>query len=81
MIKTTKRICPVGDRSQPSAPSLTMEWDEEAKEILKKVPEGIVDFVVENAESFSQKKGYGGVSRKSLDEQMKEMGMDLDDMI
>jgi hypothetical protein len=58
-----------------------MEWDEEAKEILKKVPEGIVDFVVENAESFSQKKGYSGVSRKSLDEQMKEMGMDLDDML
>ena len=58
-----------------------MEWDEEAKENLKKVPEGIVDFVVENAESFAQKMGYSGVSRKSLDEQMKEMGMDLDDML
>ena len=79
--KDGKKDMPVGDRSQPSAPSLTMEWDEEAKEILKKVPEGIVDFVVENAESFSQKKGYSGVSRKSLDEQMKEMGMDLDDML
>ena len=69
------------DTEQPSAPSFTMEWDEEAKEILKKVPEGIVDFVVDNAESFSQKKGYRGVSRKSLDEQMKEMGMDLDEML
>jgi uncharacterized protein (DUF169 family) len=65
----------------PSVPAFTMEWDEEAKEILKKVPEGIVDFVVENAESFAQGKGYGCVSRKSLDEQMKEMGMDLDDML
>ena len=44
-------------------------------------PQGIVDFVVENAETFAQKKGYIGVSRKSLDEQMKEMGMDLDDML
>ena len=58
-----------------------MEWNEEAKEILKKVPEGIVDFVVENAETFAQKKGYSGVSRQSIDEQMKEMGMDLDDML
>ena len=47
----------------------------------KKVPEGIVDFVVENAESFAQKKGYDCVSRKSLDEQMREMGMDLDEML
>ena len=62
-------------------PLFTMEWDEEAKEILKKVPEGIVEFVVENAETFAQKKGYSGVTRKSLDEQMKEMGMDLEDML
>jgi hypothetical protein len=58
-----------------------MEWNEEAKEILKKVPEGIVDFVVENAEIFAQEKGYSEVSRQSIDEQMKEMGMDLDDML
>ncbi len=69
------------DAEQPSAPTFTMEWDEEAKGILQKVPEGIADFVVENAESFAQKKGYGCVSRKSLDEQMKEMGMDLDEML
>jgi hypothetical protein len=69
------------EAEHPSVPTFTMEWDEEAKEILKKVPEGIVDFVVENAESFAQKKGYDCVSRKSLDEQMKEMGMDLDEML
>jgi uncharacterized protein (DUF169 family) len=69
------------EAEHPSVPTFTMEWDEEAKGILKKVPEGIVDFVVENAESFAQKKGYDCVSRKSLDEQMKEMGMDLDEML
>ena len=69
------------DAEQPSAPTFTMEWDEEAKGILEKVPESIVDFVVENAESFAQKKGFACVSRKSLDEQMKEMGMDLDEML
>ena len=70
-----------GETEQPSASAFTMEWDDEAKAILKKVPEGIVDFVVENAETFAQKMGYGEVSRKSLDEQMQEMGMDLDDML
>lgn len=70
-----------GEPGKPSLPTLTMEWNGEAREILKKVPEGIVDFVVENAESFAQKKGYREVSRQSLDEQMKEMGMDLDEML
>jgi uncharacterized protein (DUF169 family) len=79
--KGDKRDTRAGDTEQPSAPTFTMEWDQESKEILKKVPEGIVDFVVENAETFAQKKGYSGVSRKSLDEQMKEMGMDLEDML
>ena len=58
-----------------------MEWDEEAREVLKKVPEGIVDFVVENSESFAQNKGYAKVTRNSLAEQMEEMGMDIEEML
>ena len=66
---------------KPSAPAFTMEWDKEAREILKKVPEGIVDFVVENSESFAQNKGYARVTRNSLAEQMEEMGMDIEEML
>jgi uncharacterized protein (DUF169 family) len=66
---------------KPSAPDFTMEWDKEAREILKKVPEGIVDFVVENSESFAQNKGYTRVTRNSLAEQMEEMGMDIEEML
>jgi uncharacterized protein (DUF169 family) len=66
---------------KPSAPAFTMEWDKEAREILKKVPEGIVDFVIENSESFAQNKGYARVTRNSLAEQMEEMGMDIEEML
>jgi uncharacterized protein (DUF169 family) len=66
---------------KPSAPAFTMEWDKEAREILKRVPEGIVDFVVENSESFAQYKGYARVTRNSLAEQMEEMGMDIEEML
>jgi uncharacterized protein (DUF169 family) len=66
---------------KPSAPAFTLEWDKEAREILKKVPEGIVDFVVENSESFAQNKGYAKVTRNSLAEQMEEMGMDIEEML
>ena len=31
-----------------------MEWDEDAKVLIKNVPEGILDFVVENAETFAR---------------------------
>jgi uncharacterized protein (DUF169 family) len=71
----------LGATGKSSVPNFTMEWDEEAREILKKVPEGIIDFVIENAESFAQKKGYAKITRKSLAEQMEEMGMDLDEML
>lgn len=48
----------------------TMEWDEEALEILKKVPERLFDFVVQHAETFAQARGYAKVSVESLAEQM-----------
>jgi uncharacterized protein (DUF169 family) len=70
-----------GGAGKPSAPAFTMEWDKEAREILRKVPEGIIDFVVENSESFAQNKGYARVTRNSLAEQMEEMGMDIEEML
>jgi uncharacterized protein (DUF169 family) len=62
-------------------PAFTMEWDEDAKDIMKKVPEGIIDFVVENAETFAREHSYTTVTMKSITEQMEELGMDLDDML
>ena len=61
--------------------AFTMEWDEDAKNIVKKVPEGIIDFVVENAETFAREHSYAKVTVKSITEQMEELGMDIDAML
>ena len=53
----------------------------EAKELMKKVPEGIVETVVNNAEEFAKEKGYAKVSKKSIQELMETLGMNLDDMM
>jgi uncharacterized protein (DUF169 family) len=79
--KDKKKDGDTGGAGKPSAPAFTMEWDKEAREILRKVPEGIIDFVVENSESFAQNKGYAKVTRNSLAEQMEEMGMDIEEML
>jgi hypothetical protein len=63
-----------------SSISFTMEWDNEAKEMMKKVPEGIVEMAVTNAEEFAMEKGYKKVSKKSIQELMEKLGMNLDDM-
>ncbi len=59
----------------------TMEWDDEARTMMAKVPEGILEMVVGNAEEYARKKNYAVVTRKSMQEQMAEMGMDLDEML
>jgi len=64
-----------------SSISFTMEWDNEAKELMKKVPEGIVETAVSNAEEFAKEKGYTKVSKKSIQELMEKLGMNLDDMM
>ena len=65
----------------PSGTVFTMVWEEEARALIKNVPEGILDFVVENAETYSREKGYPDVTKKSLIEQMEELGMDVDEML
>ena len=62
-------------------PTFTMEWDEEARELIMKAPEGIIEFAVGNAEEFARERGYTKVTRKSIVEQMEEMGMDIDQML
>jgi uncharacterized protein (DUF169 family) len=61
--------------------TFTMEWDEEARDIINKTPEGIKEFAVDNAEEYAREKGYNKVTRKSIAEQMEEQGMNLEDML
>jgi len=69
------------EQADLSSISFTMEWDDEAKELMRKVPEGIVEMAVSNAEEFAREKGYKKVSKKSIQELMEKLGMNLDDMI
>jgi uncharacterized protein (DUF169 family) len=69
------------DAGDSPAPNFSMEWDKAARQVLMKAPEGMIEFIIENAENFAREKGYPRVSEKSLDEQMQEMGMSLDDML
>ncbi len=72
---------PAGEQTEVSGITFTMDWDEEAKELMKKVPEGIVEMAVGNAEEFAREKGYKKVSKKSIDELMESLGMNMDDML
>jgi hypothetical protein len=58
-----------------------MDWDEEAKELVNKAPEGMMEFIIENSEMYAHEKDYPKVTRKSITEQMEAMGMDLDEML
>ena len=57
--------------------NFTMEWDDEAKNAMKEVPDGILEMAVGNAEEFAKEKGYKKVSKKSIDELMKKLGMEF----
>jgi uncharacterized protein (DUF169 family) len=79
--KESKEQVSAGDeQAVASELTFTMEWDDEAKELMKKVPEGIAEMAVNNSEEFAREKGYKKVSKKSIEELMESMGMSLDDM-
>jgi len=59
----------------------TMDWDDEAKELVRKAPSGITEYIVESSESYAREKGYPKVTRQSIAEQMDAMGMNLDEML
>jgi uncharacterized protein (DUF169 family) len=68
---------------EPAPPPelFTMQWTDEAKNLMQKVPEGILEMAVKNAEEFAREKGYKEVSKRSLEELMAKLGMNLDDML
>ena len=59
----------------------TMDWDDEAKELVGKAPEGMTEFIIETSETYAREKVYPKVTKKSIAEQMEAMGMDLDEML
>ena len=65
----------------PAVLQFGMDWDEEAQNLIKKAPEGIIEMAITNAEDYARQKGYAKVTRTSLAEQMEEMGMNLDQML
>jgi uncharacterized protein (DUF169 family) len=67
--------------SQSEEPVLSMPWDAEARALIKKVPVEMLEMIVGNAEDYAKENGYAEVSMKSMREQMKKMGMDLDEMM
>jgi histone H3/H4 len=71
------------DKSDTSSSGLTftMDWSDQAKELLTKTPEGMDDFIVESAEDYAREKGYTTVTRETIAEQMEGMGMNLDEML
>jgi hypothetical protein len=74
-----KASMPVSGETLPV--TFTMEWDDEAREMMKKVPEGIMEMAIGNSEEFARQKGYPKVSKKSIQELMESLGMNLDDML
>ena len=71
--------------SAASAPASAMKWDGEARELFRKIlknnPSLPLNLLVNKAEMFAQEKGYGKVTRKSLDEQRKELKGDRDAIV
>ena len=79
--KDKKVVVKEEEDGESPTPAFTMEWDDEARELMMKAPEGIIEFAVGNAEEFARERGYTKVTRKSIVEQMEEMGMDIDQML
>jgi hypothetical protein len=50
----------------------------EVREILKRLPEDSLDFIVRNVNYFAKKKGYAKVTKETLAEQLKEMKLPVD---
>lgn len=63
-----------------STPAFTMEWDKEARALILKAPEGIIEFAVDNVEQFAQDRGYKKITKKVVYEQMEDVGLNPEEM-
>lgn len=65
------------EKTELEGVKFTMEWDDEAKAMMKDVPEGILEMAVGNAEEYAREQSYPKVSKKSIDELMKKLGFEF----
>ena len=80
-LKTEDYVKKAENPEEPEQSLYTMDWDDEAKELVGKAPEGMTEFIIENSEAYAREKAYPKVTKKSIAEQMEAMGMDLDEML
>jgi uncharacterized protein (DUF169 family) len=74
-------VADTGDAEVAPEVTFSMPWADDAMAIIKKVPPEMMEMIVTNSENFAEENGYKAVSRKSIDEQMKALGMDLEEML
>ena len=80
-MKNSSSQDPNGPDTRHNEPAFHMPWTDDARELLALMPKSIVATAIKNAESFAQESGYEQVSRSSMAELMKKMGMDLDALL
>ena len=70
----------VDDAEKSSTPAFSMEWDGEARALILKAPEGIIEFAVDNVEQFARDRGYEKITKKVVYEQMEDVGLNPEEM-
>lgn len=57
---------------------LSMNWDQQAKDMIASTPPGIIEMAINNVEDFAREKGIEEITKSVVLEQMKSVGMDPD---
>jgi uncharacterized protein (DUF169 family) len=57
---------------------LSMNWDQESKDMIASTPPGIIEMAINNVEDFAREKGIEEITKSVVLEQMKSVGMDPD---
>ena len=55
---------------------LSMDWDEESKNMISQTPSGIIEMAINNVEDYARDKGIEAITKSVVLDQMKSMGMD-----
>lgn len=57
---------------------LSMNWDQQSKDMIASTPPGIIEMAINNVEDFAREKGIEEITKSVVLEQMKSVGMDPD---
>jgi len=55
---------------------LSMNWDQESKDMIASTPPGIIEMAINNVEDFARENGIEEITKTVVLEQMKSVGMD-----